>query len=124
MTREWARWCRAAKLSVEGDDVDVQFPDGRHHIVHIEDDDDEFRLVGIVARRSVVDELERIALRLWQLNRVTQLVGFRIDERQRILGEVWVPKPGLSAEEFVFYVQHVAATCDRLEYLLTGIDRE
>lgn len=124
MAREWARWCKAAALVVEEDEIIVQFQDKRQHRVRVEDDAEEFRLVGMVAKRSTTDSIQNIALRLWELNRRTQLVGFRIDMRQRIVGEAWVPKKGLSADEFVFYVQTVGMACDRLEYLLTGEDRE
>ncbi|HEU5178897.1 MAG TPA: hypothetical protein VFU24_15710, partial [Burkholderiales bacterium] len=59
-------------------------------------------------------------LRAWRRNRSSQLVGFRVDQRGRLVGEAWVPKAGLSAQEFQVYVRRVAAECDRFEYLLTG----
>jgi len=124
MGREWVRWCKGAALAVEGDEVEVRFPDERGHRVRVEYTGEAFRLVGVVARRAVVEPLENITLRLWRLNRVTQVVGFRVDERERILGEAWVPKAGLSEAEFVSCLRQVAAGCDRLEYLLTGRDVE
>jgi hypothetical protein len=52
------------------------------------------------------------------------LVGFRIDRQHRLVGEAWIPKAGLVAEEFQLYVRMLAAECDRFEYALTGKDVE
>lgn len=53
-----------------------------------------------------------------------QLVGFRLDQKGRLVGEAWVPKAGLSRDEFLLYVKRVADECDLFEYHLTGNDRE
>jgi len=52
------------------------------------------------------------------------LMGFRIDRRGRLVGEAWVPKAGLTGEEFQLYVRHLAVEADRFEYGLTGRDSE
>ena len=52
----------------------------------------------------------------------TELVGFRIDARGRLIGEAWVPKAGVTSSEFTSYLRAVAAECDRFEYQLTGSD--
>lgn len=124
MPREWARWCKGAGFVIRDDGIEVYFPDERHHRVCVDDEGDAFRLIGVVARRGVVEAIQDIALRVWRRNRTTQLVGFRLDDRGRLVGESWIPKAGLSAEEFATYVRHVAVECDRLEYLLTGKDTE
>lgn len=124
MSREWTRWCKGAGLSVDGDTIEVRFADERHQRVRVLDEGDSLRVIGVVARRGVVDGLENIALRSWSRNRATQLVGFRLDDRGRLVGESWIPKAGLSGEELIMYVRQVAAECDRLEYLLTGRDME
>jgi len=36
-----------------------------------------------------------------------QLVGFRLDQKGRLVGEAWVPKAGLSGDEFLLYVERV-----------------
>ena len=64
------------------------------------------------------------ALRAWKRNRSTQLVGFRVDRKGRLVGEAWVPKAGLERGEFLLYVVRVATECDLFEYHLTGKDRE
>jgi hypothetical protein len=126
MAAEWTRLCKGARdLRVEGDTLDVRFAEGgRHHVVSVEDTGDAYRLVGIVARRGVVTSIPDLALRVWRRNRTTALTGFRIDAKMRLLGESWVPKVGLEAEEFQLWVRTVAAECDRLEHALTGRDDE
>lgn len=124
MRPELVRWCRSAGLEVSGDAVEVRFDDERRHRVQVHDEGDALRLVAVVARPAVVLALDSPALLAWRRNRSTQLVGFRLDERGRLVGESWVPRAGLTGEELAFYVQRVAAECDRLEYLLTGRDVE
>jgi hypothetical protein len=124
MSREWACLCKGAGFAAFGDEIEVRFADDRHHRVRVDDEGDAFRVVGVVARRGALEKLENIALQAWRRNRSTQLVGFRRDDRGRLVGEAWVPKAGLSGEEFATYVRQVAAECDRLEYLLTGRDTE
>ncbi len=58
----------------------------------------------------------------WKRNRFSDLIGFKIDGRGRLVGEAWVPVAGLDAEEWALYVGTVARTCDRVEYLLSGRD--
>lgn len=124
MAREWARLCKGAGFLVDGDEIEVHFADERHHRVRVDDEGDAWRIVGVVARRGLLEGMKDVALRAWRRNRSTQLVGFRLDDRGRLMGESWVPKAGLLADEFAMYVQQVAAECDRLEYLLTGRDTE
>lgn len=122
---DWRRICRGeAGFSVEDDSIVVALADERRHRVEIGDTEDCYELLGVVARRSVVESVPECALRAWQRNRTTALVGFRIDRRGRLVGEAWVPKAGLTREELVTYVRAVAAECDRFEYVLTGQDRE
>lgn len=124
MAAEWAKLCRADDLSVHGDAVDVTLPDGRRHNVSVRDGGKTYELCSIVARAAALREIDNIPLQAWQRNRSSQLVGFRVDKRERLIGEAWIPKVGLTAEEFQIYVRRVAAECDRFEYLLTGADRE
>ncbi|WP_441286821.1 YbjN domain-containing protein [Sorangium sp. KYC3313] len=124
MAREWTRLCKGAGFAIDGDEIEVRFADERHHRVRVDDEGDAFRVVGVVAQRAEVQRQENLALRAWRRNRSTQLVGFRLDDRGRLVGESWVPKAGLSGEEFAAYVRQVAAECDRFEYLLTGKDTE
>jgi hypothetical protein len=75
-----------------------------------------------VAAPNVVKRLLDPHDRIWAQNRLSELVGFRLDGRRRLTGESWVPVAGLTPEEFAFYVRNLAAACDRLELVLTGDD--
>ena len=124
MAADWARFCQAKDLSVNEPNVDVQFGDGRRHRVTIKDDGDVYMISGFVVRQAVVTSIPDLPVRAWIRNRVTQLVGFRIDQRLRLVGEAWLPKAGLTSEEFRLYLRTVACECDRFEYILTGRDIE
>lgn len=124
MGDSWLHWCRAKDLSVEGSHIDVQFGDGRRHRVSVEEQAEAFELTAVVVRRSISESIPELPMRAWLRNRATPLVGFRLDQKGRLLGESWVPKAGLSAGEFQLYVRHLAATCDHFEYALTGKDIE
>jgi hypothetical protein len=104
--------------------VEVAFHEGRRHRVTVEEFGDEYRLIALVARRRDVADLNNPSLQTWLRNRGTALVGFRIDGRGAVVGEAWVPKEGLTAEEFQVYVRAVATESDRFEYALTGRDVE
>jgi hypothetical protein len=71
-----------------------------------------------------VEEIPDAAVRAWVRNRSVMLVGFRVDERGRMVGESWVPKPGLTAAEFQFILRHLATESDRFEFQLSGQDHE
>lgn len=122
---DWRAFCRdAGDVTVDGDAMDVMFANERGHRVVVRESIGSYELTGIVARASAVQDLEDAPLRAWRRNRTTQLVGFRIDRKGRLVGEAWVPKAGLSREEFLLYARRVAAECDLFEYHLTGTDHE
>ena len=122
MRAEWTKLCRSVGLKVEGDAIQVELARGRRHSVTVRDAGATYELHAIVARSAALAAVGGGSLLTWRNNRNSQLMGFRIDQRERLIGEAWVPKGGLTAEEFGFYVRKLAAECDRLEYLLTGAD--
>ncbi len=124
MGGDWQRFCRSAGLTVDGNQVAVALDDGRRHSVAVSEDSDGYRLVAIVARPAVLSRMVDAPIRIWRRNREAQLVGFRFDRRGRLAAEAWVPKPGLSSEEFQLYLRSVAAEADRFEFVLTGRDVE
>ncbi|CAN5487669.1 hypothetical protein BH09SUM1_BH09SUM1_18860 [soil metagenome] len=128
MGDEWPKYCRARDLAVEGNRVAVSFTSGRSQKVAVTDEGESIRLSAIVAARAtiakMVEKPANLAILAWQRNRATGLVGFRIDERGRLVGEALVPRVGLTAEEFQIYLRTVASECDRFEFLLTGKDVE
>ena len=123
MANEWRRYCRAAKdFEIQDQTVTVSLPDGRRHRVRVEDAGETYQLVSVVVSAAVGDEFADLPLRTWQRNRGTELVGFRIDRKGRLVGMSWVPKAGLVQAEFQLYMRTLAAECDRYEFELTGQD--
>lgn len=122
MTSEWLRFCRAKDFEVHEKTVTVSLPDERRHRVRVEDAGESFQLTSVVVSASVGDGIEDLPIRTWQRNRGTELVGFRIDSKGRLVGISWVPKAGLSEAEFQLYVRTLASECDRYEFELTGKD--
>jgi hypothetical protein len=124
MAAEWERLCRGKNWRVEGPRIYLELSDHRRHSVSVEDTPEAYLISGIACRRAEVLQLPHLPILSWKRNRALQLVGFRIDQRQRLVGEAWVPKAGLTQQEFVFYVRMVAVECDRFEFMLTGRDME
>src|SRR5689334_3635912 len=124
MTADWVRLCRRSGFIVDEPHVDVQLDEGRHHRLTVSDRPDAYHMVGLVARQSVVASLPDVPVQAWLRNRTTMLVGFRIDRQGRLIAESWVPKLGLTTEEFQLCLRKLATECDRFEYLLTGRDVE
>lgn len=122
---DWKQFCRGAEgVVIVGDGVDVIQSEGRQHHIVIHETADAYELNGVVVRSSVLSAMPDVPLRSWRRNRAMQLVGFRVDQKGRLVGEAWVPKAGLRRDEFLTYLRHVAAECDLFEYHLTGKDRE
>ena len=121
----WKGMCRGRDLHVEGDTVTVTFGDDRSHRIAVAENPVEFLLRAIVARPAIVRALgSSLAVTMWLRNRAVSLVGFEIDQRDRLVCTAFVPKAGLSAEEFQFQLRMVALESDRFEYALTGRDVE
>lgn len=122
---DWRRMSREAGFTVAGDEIEVTFADSRKHRVTVEEGSDRrgLRLSAVAARPAMVpDDPEGPHVHAWKRNRFSDLVGFKIDGRGRLVGEAWVPLAGLDAEEWALYVRTVARACDRVEYLLSGRD--
>ena len=97
--------------------------DSRHHNVRIRQDEDRIRLEATVATARTLDRLYDGPHRwAWRRNRVSNLVGFRVEARQRLLAEAVAPLIGLTQEEFVTYLTAVASEADRMELVLTAQD--
>ncbi|WP_342375211.1 hypothetical protein NVS55_28445 [Myxococcus stipitatus] len=124
MGSDWRALCRGSRVTIDGDELIVDFENQRSHRVRVRETDEVIEFHAVVARSAAVRDISDLPLRLWRYNRASQLVSFRLDTRGRVYAEGWVPKAGLTAEEFQLTLRHVAAESDRLEYLLTGRDTE
>jgi hypothetical protein len=125
MTPSWNHLCKGARIEVEDGAAVLTFEGGRKHRVAIAETESTYELKAIVARNAQVRDLgDNLILRLWRRNRSAQLTGFRCDTRGTVCATGWVPRVGLTAEEFQLVLHRVASEADRLEYLLTGTDAE
>jgi hypothetical protein len=125
LVTDWRHFCQGAEgMSTDGDAVNVIIYGERQHRIRVRETADTYELTGRVARLAALSAIPDAPLRAWRRNRGMQLVGFRIDDKGRLVGEAWVPKAGLKREEFLTYVRRVAAECNLFEYQLTGKDRE
>src|SRR5688500_6093724 len=122
---DWRRYCVGARgIQVDRDAAMVALGRGRKHRVDVAASQDVIELSAVVARRGVVEVQENPTLAAWKRNRSVSLVGFRLDDRGRLVGESWVPAAGLTDGEFVVYLRGLAAACDLFEFQLTGKDKE
>lgn len=126
MALDWRRLSREAGLEVDGDAILVSFPDERSQRVYVEVGERPglVRVWSFVARPSAVQQYEMPHIFAWERNAQSDLVGFKVDGRSRMVGEAWVPTAGLEKDEWRIYVETVAMATDRLEYLMTGRDAE
>lgn len=122
---DWMMLCCAEEsITVDGNKLRVKLGEHRSHLVEINDAGEAIELKAIVARKIAISKINDLAIRAWCRNRATQLLGFKIDKRGRLMGEAWIPKVGLTNGELHLYIKKVAIECDRFEYLLTGNDIE
>jgi len=124
MANDWQGYALAEGFTVDGSAIGVSFADGRRQLVNVSEGVEEYRLSSFVVKQAKAESISDLPLQVWKRNRSTAIVGFRIDDRGRLVGEAWVPKLGMTAEEFQLTVRTVAAECDRWEFILTGRDNE
>lgn len=99
----------------------------RSQTVHIRIVSDECELRSVVLPASDVTatdtgwrNLTRLA---WRRNADANLVTFTFDNQDRMLGQIRLPAATLRKEELSLSIQSLVRECDRLEYLLSGADR-
>lgn len=123
MSVSWQRLSREVRLSVNGFAIEVTFADQRRQTVFVDDrSSDAIRLWSVVAKSSDMRDLDTPVLDAWRRNRLSELTGFTVDGRGRMIGESWVPSADLTADDWEFHVRNLARACDRFEYLITGRD--
>ena len=129
---DWRDLCGAKDLALDVNGIVVTFSGGRTQRVRVDVERDAYRLSSTVLgarRRERITEAHGehgaawLALRILRRNRSAPLVGFRIDAQNRVLAEAHVPRAGVTGAEFAVYVRTLAQEADRLEFLLTGEDR-
>lgn len=123
MNADWRALSRAAGFRPERHQIEVRFGDQRGQRVFVEEPNDgAIRIWSVVAKPADVRRLDQPLVEAWRRNRLSEFVGFTLDTRGRMIGEVWVPLDGLEVGEWRFHVWNLARACDRFEYLITGED--
>lgn len=125
MSIKWRGLCREARLPIDGSAIKVRFADERGHTVYVDNstlEGDAVRVWAVAARPSAVEGMSEPESFAAFRNRRSDVVGFKLDRKGRLIGEAWIPADGLDAEEWGVYVRAVAQACDWLEYQLTGRD--
>ena len=104
--------------------VDVSFSNGRGQAIRYKQRDGLWVFTSRVARPSTVRKHGegRLARRILERNRVTEIVGFRLTRAGGIEAFFRHRADTLQREELVFFLGVLAREADRFEYLLTGRD--
>jgi hypothetical protein len=123
MGADWKALSRKCGLAVSGDTIRVPCGASREQVLHVQPAEDQsIRLWSTVVTRGDASRVDNVVVQAWRMNRYRELIGFKCVEHGRIIGECWVPSAGLAADEWLLYVQTLAWSCDRMEYLWTGRD--
>src|SRR5512139_2861782 len=105
---DWRRLSEEAGLALSGDGLLIRFPDARQQQVFVDSGGQALRVWSVAASPSrvtaAVGRGESAHLLAWRRNRASDLVGFKVDGRGRLIGEAWVPIAGLDAGEWRTYV--------------------
>jgi hypothetical protein len=118
---DWRLLCHGAEgISTKRNGVEMFTADERRHRIGIVETPHTYELTGVVARVTAMDPWIDLPIRVWRRNRAMQLVGFRTDQKGRVVGNAWVPKAGLGRDEFLNYLRRLVAECGLFRYYLTG----
>lgn len=124
MAADWLLFCKDNRCSIEDNGaIRVEFDDGRTHRVYVTQTPDAWELKAVVASARFASSIEDLVLKSWVKNRVSDLVGYRLERGGRLVADAWVPRAGTTAETFMFQVLMLAREADRFEFNLTGADR-
>jgi hypothetical protein len=124
---EWKALARRAGFHVSLDDrITVDLDGGGRQVISFS----LHKLQPVVRGRSIIasarvisEAADGFSLRYaWERNRLSDLVGFTVDKRGRLVGETWIPIDGLTSDEFALYVNELARVSDWHEFRLTGED--
>lgn len=115
-----------ATVDQAGRKITLQFKNGRFQSVSYGVDKSRLYLTSVIATASRVESMGRdeILRWCWQRNRFTDITGFSLDPRGRLVGQTEHPLVSLDAAELAFYLETLAIECDRFEYVFSGKDAQ
>jgi hypothetical protein len=126
LSADWRDHARAAGHRVEGIRITITLDGGRQQTVLVDESSapSALRLWSVILGRSSTAKLKdgEPLEYAWERNRLSDLLGFTIDQRGRLIGESWVPMDGLNAKVFGMHVTELARVSDWHELRLSGND--
>lgn len=122
MRGDWKAWARASDWKVDGDSFWVNVGSRQQRVTMVIEPGAAL-LRSRVARRAVLNWVSEPEMRGWERNRVSELVGFRVDRQGVMIAETPVPSDA-GRDEWQYLSFNLARSADRFEHLLTGLDEE
>lgn len=128
MSVDWRNLARRAGLALTpSDTIRVELEGGSSQTIDLREDpaSQTLRARSVIATGKTLAEAasDDTPLRYaWRRNRLSDLVGFTIDGRGRLVGETWIPLEGITEAEFKLYLAELARVCDWHEFRLTAQD--
>lgn len=128
MSADWRSLARRADLSLTpADTTRIELEGGSAQTVELREhaDSKTLRARSVIATKKTLAEASSDVAPLlyaWQRNRLSDLVGFTIDGKGRLVGESWIPLEGLTPAELRLYLHELARVCDWHEFRLTAQD--
>lgn len=126
MSAEWRVAARKGGWEVNGAEIVVAFSAGRQQRVMVDESKlpKAIRLWSVILGPSATSEVgEGHPLEYaWERNRLSDLVGFTVDKKGRLVGESWIAMDGMTSEVFSLHLEELARVCDWHELRLTGTD--
>jgi hypothetical protein len=106
------------------DGLIVSFAGGRKQQIFVKRTDGSYILTSNVLHRARVEELGHweVLLALWMRNHTSNLVGFRLDKSGKAIGYVEHKAESLDPHDLAYTIEVLARECDRLEFVLSGVD--
>jgi len=87
MANAWKGYALAEDFTVQGSAIEVSFADGRRQLVNVAEGAEDYRLSSFVVKEAKAESIPDLPLQVWKRNRTTAIVGFRIDDRGRSVGD-------------------------------------
>jgi hypothetical protein len=122
MSADWKTWARSQGWAIEDEGFRVHVG-SRRQLISVMQHEGRVLLRSRVARRAVLSRLADPAQQAWQRNRVSDLVGFRIDRHGVLVAETSLPADVMKGE-WTYLAFNLARAADRFEYVLTRKDEE
>jgi hypothetical protein len=107
------------------DVLEVELPSGRRQQVFVDARSVKaIRFWSIILSPRATRELGggRPSEYAWERNRLSDLMGFSVDGRGRLIGETWIADEAMTPDTLSLHVHEVARVCDWHEFRLSAKD--